>query len=44
MHGDFKLNLMRMNLLKLGEKQDINPQDLKGFLKRKPSRMFPIKK
>ncbi|GEK92039.1 hypothetical protein [Alkalibacterium kapii] len=31
MHGDFKYNLMRINLLKLGEERNIKLNDLDNF-------------
>ena len=35
MHGDFKFNLMRMNLLKLGEEKEIKLEGLKNFFEDK---------
>lgn len=35
MHGDFKYNLMRMNLLKLGKKQEIELDELEEFFQEK---------
>lgn len=35
MHGDFKYNLMRMNLLKLGDERTIKLNNLDSFFKDK---------
>lgn len=35
MHGDFKFNLMRMNLLKLGEEKNIKLKNLEDFFQGK---------